>query len=981
MLPRVAGWLKQHYRTAALLLLVALVAVPGSPVGGAQALAVPPHAAPHLLTPGTLQVATPGTSLVPAIYGNTAITTTDSNVGGNTAMNFSARFSTAISLSAGENVNVTLNELIGFNIAARDAEVAAIGFWVHYDPTSSTTVVWPRAVFSNRSITHDVVDTAISLPNPGTWVFRMTHLHGYWWTFSTIGGQPIGSGVPAWQNGTYLLNYTSAVGTNSFAGIAPTLYVNESGASLPFPSSAFQGIFDPAMQFNTTTAGYQPANGEYRTPSTASYAVPMAGFTQCFGVPSCPWAVGNDTVLVNYPAPLPSTTTDKTFLWGVAPPPPVSFHTYLGSETVDSTLSNVSGVQLTIHNIPSVIPPNGKVATHESILPLNSSSEIYLGFADINISFTGIGNYQGFFPFYAVVNKWTGNASFGVETSPLSPGSHTITMQNVHGWWWETTVDNSSGIWTVCFSTTGCTGNGTLLLNESTAWGETNTPFYAQPGGRVGIAGFAFPYVNSTQPMITYFGNMSKYSVKTGIQMLSSAGSWTTPYAGYAWSWDIKNSNDVLVGSTQQPWAIPAGVVLVENLTGQQAVPLSNTTAGSPTAVWLGTLVTAIATPSTLASGHGLTNITATVLSGGAPFLGAVVTLSDPKESVTYGGYSTSLRSYGPGSDTYSGTYWANATLTADTWDNLTITASGTGHSTGTVSVKVLITPPLSVAARLVGMANGASVKAGATVSVGVWTNISNVGVANAWPAVSVSPAGEGTTGANSTVSTGYYTVPITISATPRQTTATISVAAVGLFGTGYNLSTVGPSFTLTVQESPLTLSPITVSASSPSSVSEGATVTFTVTVSGPTGPVSGATVTITSSPAIATSCGSPGGTPCTTSSSGVATWTVTAPSSLTAATTYTFSATATAQGYAPPASPATTSITVVLPAPNNNGNGNALSGTLLYAIIGAVVAVVVVLALVMMMRKKKGAPPMAPMAGPPPGTSMEPPPEGGVGG
>lgn len=953
MLRRVVRALRETPLSLALLLLVALMLLPGPTVTAGHSGAALPHAAPVAIS----TKASSHGQAIPAVYGTTSVTTSDSKVANNLAMNFSMTFATAISLSAGQDVNVTLEELVALNVASRSVTTASIGFWAHYDVGTSSTVVWPEATIGNGTVTNTIVDTAISLTTPGTLEFRMSYLHGYWWTFMTNGGQLIGSGVPAWQNGTYLLNASSALGYYSFGGrfsFAPTVFMNESGPSLPFTSSQFEGVLSPAMQFNTTVSGYQPSNGLYQAPGTASYAIPMAGYDQCFTT-GCPWKLGNDTVLVNWPTPVPSVTANGATLWGVPPPPPVSFHTWLGAETVDPSFMNVTGEQLTIDSVPSVIPPGGLFATHEAVLPVNGTDEMYIGFVDANVTF-GTLAFQGVFAFYALSTYNSG--SFGIDLTPLAAGtSHTLTVQHAAGWWWTLRLDGSTVSW--CTGITSCTGNSTILLNATTAWGETNTTFTAGPGGRIGAAGFFVPIPYSTQPMLAYFGNMTTYSVMTSIELDSRSGVWGTPYMGNAWSWDIKNSKDVLIGNTQEPWAVPVGSVLVENATAAFPSPLSNTTTGgAQNPVWIGTAVSAIATPTTVASGGGSTSIVVSVTSGGGAVSNAVVNVSDT-DPQQYGHCSPFFQPTGT-AGSYSGTCWFNATMPTTLTANLLVTATPASGAVGTSAMQITLTPPLTVAALLVGTPSGSTVQAGAALTLEVWTNVSGIGgVANAWPLVSFQQSGVGIIGANSSSATGVYSLPVTISQSPTGTSATLTIAAAGGAGAGYNVATA-PSILLTINLPKATVSPVWISGSGASSIAAGATVTFSVNVSGSSGALTGAYVHFGVTCNGGNNCTSSFTTvtaPSPTNGQGASSWTVTVPASLTQATTYTVTATTKPSGYAS-ASATALPVTVEVPSSNNNNNNNSnnagASPLLLYGIIGVVVVAAVAALALMMMRKKK---------------------------
>ncbi len=954
MLRRVARVLRETPLSAALLLLVALLLLPGGALGSGHF-----GSSTSTALPVRASAALPASHAIPAVYGTTSVTTSDAKVANNLAMNFSMAFPTAIALSAGQDINVTLQELVGINIATRDISEASIGFWAHYDVGSSTTMVWPVATFGNLTVTHTVVDTAISLTTPGTLVFRLSHAHGYWWTFSTNGAQAIGSGVPAWQNGTYMLNSSSALGYYSFGSrftFAPTLFLNESGPSLPFASTQFQGVLSPAMQFNTTTAGYQPVNGLYQAPRTAGYAVPMAGYDQCY-ISGCPWKVGNDTVLVKFPSPVPSVTANGATLWGVPPPPPVSFHTWLGAETVDPSFMNVTGEQITLSPVPSAIPPGGLFAAHEAALPINGTDEMYIGFVDANVTF-GTLAYQGVYPFYALSTYNSG--TFGIDLTPLAAGTqHTMSIQHTSGWWWTVRLDGGSSSW--CTGITSCTGNGTILLNASTAWGETNMTFNAGPGGRIGTAGFFVPIPYSNQPLLAYFGNMSTYSVTTSIQLDSRSGVWGTPFLGNAWSWDTKNSKDVLVGNTQEPWAIPPGSVLVENATAAYPTPLANTTVGgSPNPVWIGTSVTAVATPTTVASGGGTTNLVISVSSGGSAISNAVVNVSDT-DAQQYGHCSPIFAPTGTPGD-YSGTCWFNASVPILLTAHLQVTVTPVSGAVGTTVVVIVLTPPLTVAALIAGTPSGSTVQAGAALTVEVWTNVSGAGVANAFPLLALTPVGEGQIGPNTTTSIGFYSIPLTIASNPASATATLTIAATGGAGAGFGVATAAPIL-LNINLPKATVSPVWISGSGPSSIAAGATVTFSVNVTSGSGAIVGAFVHFGVTCNGGTNCTSQFTTvtaPSATNAQGASSWTVTAPANLAQATTFTVTATTTPKGYAS-ASGAALPVTVQPPGSTNNNNNTNSSGSsplILYALVGVVVVAVVAVLALLMMRKKKSSPP-----------------------
>ncbi len=947
--------LRETPLSAAPLLLLALLLLPGQTIGATHSSVASPPTAASVPRSVLSTVGGPAPQTIsPLVSGTTTISTNDAGVATNVAMNFTAKFPAAIALAPGDDANVTLSELVYFSFTTRLLSAAGVGFWAHYDAGTSTTVLWPEVVLRNLTTTTTVVDTAIALPNPGTLVFRMQWTHGYWWTFSTVGGQVIGSGTPTWQNGTYDLNASTAMGFQSIGGYtgAPMLSVVESGPTVPFPSTALEGTLSPVMQFNTTSkTGYQPLNGNYVSTAHAGMEVPMAGYDQCY-VTGCPWKVGNDTALVNFPSPVPSLVTNGT-LWGVAPPPAVSFHTWLGAETVDPAYMNATGVDLTIASIPPVLPPGGLVASHIAVLPINGTWEAYVGFADLNFTITSIGTYKGYYPFYAVDED--NQAIFGLDLSQQTGGPHTVSLQHAQGWWWSAKLDNSAQTWLTCFSISGCTGNGTILLNTSTAWGETNMTFSASPHGRVGIPGLAsIPIPYSTQPMVAYYGNLSSYGVETSTQLCSRAGTWGTPFEAFAWSWDVKDSHDVLLGNTQMPWAggLPPGTVLITNTTLAYPTPLANTTAGSPTPVWIGTAVSGTSGPRAVASNGGWTTLTVSVSSGGTPLSGATVSATDP---LGLGGFSHTFQMVSAG--TYVATFWVNKTASAYQWDNLTITAVPTTGATGTGTLAVLITPPVTVAAQVVGYPSGTTVPAGAQLTVDVWTNISGGGVANAFPQLAIT-SGDGTFGANVSVSTGFYQVPLAISLTPSAPSAQVTAAAVGGSGSGYNVATA-PVIDLTIQMGALVLSPVQVTYSgNVQQVAAGGLLVFTVTVKDPNGqPVPGATVTFSPQPALT---GTSTPTPRSTGT-GVATWNVTAPATLVSATTYTITVSATANGYSASAKQ-TTTFTVEPPSGNNQGNGSntaSSSNLLLYAIVGVVIAAVAVVAILMMMRKKKaGSPP-----------------------
>lgn len=950
----------------------------GAPVSPATAHASTPTSAtasslPTLTLPSALGPARP----LANSYGNSSLYTSDNSTYGNEGLNFSVDtgsyatvLSLPIALPSGGNLTVMAGELVN----ASDFGSAYVGF--NAVNTGSGTVIHPIAVLTNGSY---VMGTATLTPGGAgsltSWDFRIVHTHADWWSFKfdsqliipTTGG-----------NGTYNLTVPVAAGTESFRGHVSGASVDirqemiGSTSGLPFTSGEFSVLLRPALESNTsTTPNYAVDDGIYRAAGTAAYSTPMFGENQSS---ASGFSIPGDLVLVNPESPISTyaTTTNDACLWGPCPPGGVSVTTHpnkawLGAYTTDPAYTNVSGARLGLV-APSVLPAADQVLFNGIIIPVNGTTELSLGFADVNLTFGTI-SFKGVYPLLSVYNVYsfqvyalyanenavTGGTQYVLQITRNDSGSA--------GWWnvWLNSNMLNSG-WVN--DTEAAYPNGSFDIGASALMADNERTPWAEPisGSRLGVGGISAPAVNTTAPLLAFFGNNSQYDNNLSLALNGSQG-WGVPQQGLAWSW--LKQQEVEFGASQYsiPW-MPAGSVTVANATWGSTTHAISVPLANGTTLWTTMQATATVSPGTIdgastAADGGSAALTVSLSFSGSPVTGASITsCTDSLALGTCGTFKA-----GGTAGTYTAAFTADKDPRATLTDTISFTAFSTTYGTGSGSVTVMVGPGVNLTSNTVqGGASIASVLPGGSVTVNIWANSSS-GPTNAGnPYVSV-PTALGTGCSTPTqVSTGFYTCAVTISSTTSLSgDQTISVATTNT--NGVNLATT--SVQVNVKPLPLTIGALTFSpANTPATgYTAGAYVNISVTATATAGPVAGVSVTFTFTPAVPSwSSGSASGTistlgPVMTASNGVATVMLRMPTALASQQSYQVSAQGSISGYTI-TQPTAVSFTVNAPtAPSSGGSGSSgllSNSTLLYALVGVVVLVVVVLLVVMMMRKKK---------------------------
>lgn len=960
-------------------LIVGLFLSPSSLAGSASALAPLPHEAL------SASVAAPvGHPSAGVTWQNTSVITTDRTAGSNVALNWSLRtniptLTGPIDIStAGQNLSMTAGEKVGRFYSAR------VGFdaFPICNPTCSQTVIQPVADLNGTTY----LDTSVVLPNPGNLIFRMVHTGGDWWTFSANSNLIIVDG----GNGTYNLTAPSA---RSFGASSISLNVSESGPSLPINNNEFFAAATPALEVNTTrapTVGYIPATGVYIADNALpADSVPMFGEDQIPGVspisfPGGELAINPSGTISGF---VPPTTTNGTLLWGVNPTAPGQTKAWLGAYIQDATDQNITGARL-VTEVPAanVLPPEGQTIANQVIVPINGTLNLGIELIDANISFTFNGTTYsevGSFPVVTIYNETDIFGEWAADTPQTPSAMLTISVQRSAGWWWTITEDGTPV--TGWIDGNDAAFNGTFLMNASTMWGYTQTPFWALPTGQAELSGVNVPFLSTDQPMLAFFGNHTNYWINSSI-LLQNSGGWGTPLRGFAYTYAPQD--DLLLASDQHGSLLP-GTVLVAN--GTTALPAFGFTKPltNGTALWTATLIKVLASTYTIESGStsssgGTTSLIITVTYGGVGE--AHETLVGCTDTLALGSCVT----FAPNPN-FAGTYYDNftATSTVTTPQLDTISLLMVNGLTGLAAVgtfQLNITAPVLLAGVISGYGSSGKFTPGSTLTIDAWTNQSGVPFSSGVGVdESFLPSSDGPSCMMTLSGTGFFTCTITLNAqlpcATQTCTTSISLSTTGI-GVNDATVTIAP---VTIQTYTMVISAITVSVAgggNPDNVPSGGSVTLSITVTSAatSAGLSGATVTFDFSSPLPTVGSS---ATATTSSSGVATLTITGPTGLTNVEWFNVTATVTLVDYA---SVTTTKAQVgtfaVWPPPTTNTNSNSNSFLDSPAVLGGIVAgaLVVILVLVLVLRKRGAGKPPADNApqgwtGPAPPAGQEPPP------
>jgi hypothetical protein len=965
-------------------MLVAMFVAPSGVTGSALAVPALPHTAGSIATHDGSSDERSAAPHAPkaVIWQNTTIQAAGHGGGANVAFNWSFRdnvpgitISIDLSSTPGQNLSILGGEFVGYGFYRLGLDAFLVG---------TTTYVVP-SVELNGSI---YLDTAVKLPNPGQYEFRMVHTGGDWWQFSVNSNLIIVNG----GNGTYNLTAPAAF---AFGPHAPSLNVSEAGPTLPISTNSFSALLNPALETNAsaTSGGAQPTSGIYIATKTTA-PVPMIGENQAAGTIFA-GLVPNDFVVVN-PGSLVTgqvtpTTTNGTYLWG-APGGGggggVTIHNWLGAETQDPTDANVSGAQIT-----SVIPSNNVHVPHQEgfsnsvVVPVNASYDLALELADLNVTVPVVNiTLVGTYPIVAVYNQ-TVLLDFWINLVQTPGSTDVFAIQQTQGGWWSVYMNGAllNAGWTN--DSGGAGWNGTFDLGPTTMWGDTGFTFAASPISLFGLGSLTGPVLITNQPMLAFFGNYSNYWIPSSVQLKTTAG-WTTPLWGYSWAWgSTKDFPDTLIGSDQDTGLLP-GAIIVGNITADGV----NAVLHNGTVLWTATLVRILASPYTIESGSSLatggnSELVILITFAGAPV--ANVALTTCSDALGLGECESPSGQGFVANDNDPGVYYDNFTATTVVstlqQDQLTfIVTTSNGPAVGTVLINV--TAPVTLAALLQGHGSSVTLQPGNSLTIVAWTNqtlntpyTTGVTVEGVFQPKSDGPA------CTLTYSAGVWSCTITLYSTLPCATSTCQTSiSVATSGPGVNVASV--TLDVTIQSFSMTASAITATVQGGAALDDvpaGVNITFSVTVSSPSGPVTTATVTFSVVPAI----NGVSSFPITTETGGVYSVEISMPRSLASVSWYNVTAQATAAGYASSSSPGKVNFAVWPPTTTCSSNCGSSSGSGILsspAVLGGIIAVVAVaaIALVLLLRKKGGKKPSEgepeAWSGPAPSATTSEPPAGG---
>ncbi len=883
----------------------------------------------------------------PTTDGSGAFTTDPAvinNTGINTTITLPADFTPPAKGCAGGTVNTTsvrVCALLGVEEPINKTSIAFIGAAFLVVKTSVTTVQGVLAVALLPNTTFVANPTPASLLSLGqTYEFSILHSTGVWWNFQYSTGSsstPL-TGSAKWENGTYRLNVTEALG------------IHYNGTNSGYP---MQVLAELNTTYSIPVVNVPNAIGIAPGASGKITYNPVSGNAITFNLSSPMGIEGQDQLASLGPDAL-REAGGITFpgqavpLWGSAEPLGIYTQQAIAYAS-EGALAGVTGISTNV-TIPT--PANITLVAQQGEfigvqIPVNATDEVGVG-----VKMYLLGATLTASPYYLV--RTFAGVSLYVATSekPALGSSVTLSASAAANGEWSFKMNGA-----LIQNTSVGAGNGTAALAQSSA-----TAFIGTANASTSLFG------TSSLPLLGLFGNGTVHDVVVpmGLEFTVPGKTWTLPDYAAAWSW---NSGIGVEGLLSNP-ALPRGEV-------EFGVVGSNGALNGGL-LWNSSLqVKVAATPSKVNPGENATitaNVTgdfaipepASVISVSAlygPAPGVPLTFTLGRSSAFYANFSALLN--GP-------------QLTSTAWVNLTVNVTVApvpssqlsyplwGHASGSTLVTIFPTQ-LIVQAH----PSSATINAGTNDTVYVWVNDSSGTIAGASLSAVVTPAVPGFSPTFKTVARGEYSFVIA----PPASLSTATTYTITIFAN--KTGSVGAISTVSLTANPLPLLTVSITlkdsagnAIPASGITSGATFTLVVTVDSGSNPVSGVTVTLGSNPLM------PGGLPTgITDSNGQYGQTLVAPK-VNSSTQYTFSASAGLSGYRP----ANTNSSLEVNPPATTAS-SGIPTTDLYIIVIVVVVAVVAIAAVVMMRKKKSTnvPPPAnaegmDMGSPGPDFAQEPP-------
>ncbi len=799
------------------------------------------------------------------------------------------------------------------------------------EPTNASSLAFIGAAFMVVTISGITAQGAIAvarLPN-GTFIanpsqsailgygqtyeFSILHSTGDWWNFqyaTSTSSTPL-TGSAKWENGTYKLNVTEALG------------IHYNGTYSGYPMQVLAELNTsysvPLVKVPTAIAIAPGASGRISLN-------PVSGNALTFNL-SDPMGIQGHDQISSLAADQLQEADSQPFpgqavaLWGSAQPLGI-FSQQAVAYVSEGAVAGATGIATNI-TIPTtsgvtLVAQQGELIGVQ--IPVNYTDEVGVGV----YLFLEAGTLTAA-PYY-FVRSVSGESMYVSSSLRAAPGS-SVTLS---------AKSSTAGVWTfdmgssLIQNVSSGPGNGTAALGVAQALAFT---------GNANASSTVFGI--SSLPLLGIYGNGTVQSVvvPSAIEFTVGGHSWGVPDFTGAWSWSAVGVAGFLTNSALPRGEVEFGAVspngqvnggLLWNSTFQVRV------AATPSKVNPGENATITANVTgDFAVPQPASGIQVSALAGPAP--GTTLTFTLSKSDAFYANFSA---------------IYAGPSLPSTAWENLTInvtvgqyptsaTIPQWGHGRGNTTVTVFPTQ-LEVAAH----ASASSVAAGTNVTVFTWVNDSSGPITGASLSALVTPAVAGYTPSFKSLGKGEYTFAFPSSAALAVTTTynfEIFANKTGSVGASTSVSvTVTPLPVLSVS---ISLKDSSGNAISASGITAGSTFTMVVTVTGNGSAVSGVTVTLGSSPLW------PGGLATgVTDSSGQYGQTLIAPK-VNATTTFTISASASLANYRPGSSNATLQVSQpAAPA----ASGLPTTDIILIVVVVAVVAVAA--GVMMMMRKKKSS-------------------------